>query len=172
MCYSLSMCNPQIALILVSHLFFQFVPIGYIASIILGNYNPTFGARYQHRNMTTPHSVYVTLQIPPRGMELLRASNLQITQWESKDPLPREELLKNVKGKDAVFCAITDRIDKEFLDAAGNQFTQVVFTGSFWHKLYGLCFLEAERKCINRKEKTTSLYIYMFLFFIIFHNCF
>ncbi|CAO3586728.1 unnamed protein product [Absidia cylindrospora] len=35
--------------------------------------------------------------------------------------MPREELLTSVKGVDAIFCLLTDRIDKTVLDAAGPQ---------------------------------------------------
>lgn len=35
--------------------------------------------------------------------------------------MPREELLREIKGKDALYCALTDKIDTEVLDAAGPQ---------------------------------------------------
>lgn len=35
--------------------------------------------------------------------------------------LTREELLKNVKGRDAVLCLLTDKIDAEIFEAAGKQ---------------------------------------------------
>lgn len=33
--------------------------------------------------------------------------------------MPQAELLANVTGKNAIFCSLTDKIDKEVLDAAG-----------------------------------------------------
>ncbi|XP_076149532.1 glyoxylate reductase/hydroxypyruvate reductase isoform X2 [Alosa pseudoharengus] len=39
--------------------------------------------------------------------------------WDSDDPVPRAELLKKVKGVDALFCVLTEKIDTELLDAAG-----------------------------------------------------
>lgn len=39
--------------------------------------------------------------------------------WHSNEPVPREELLKKVQGKDAIFCALTDIIDVELLEHAG-----------------------------------------------------
>ena len=33
--------------------------------------------------------------------------------------MPREELLKQVAGTNAIYCSLTDKIDKELLDAAG-----------------------------------------------------
>jgi glyoxylate/hydroxypyruvate reductase len=40
--------------------------------------------------------------------------------WSEERPVPREELMKQVQGKDALFCMLTDKIDKELLDSAGN----------------------------------------------------
>lgn len=39
--------------------------------------------------------------------------------YDEKKPIPRAELLKRIVGKDAIFCMVTDKIDREFLDAAG-----------------------------------------------------
>jgi glyoxylate/hydroxypyruvate reductase len=39
--------------------------------------------------------------------------------WENDEPIPRDELLKRVKGVDAIFCLLTENIDAELLDAAG-----------------------------------------------------
>lgn len=63
-------------------------------------------------------SVYVTRRVPQSGIDLL-SKHCNITQWNSDDPIPRAELLKNVAGKDALFCLLTEKIDDEVLDAAG-----------------------------------------------------
>jgi len=42
-----------------------------------------------------------------------------VTTWTQECPPPREELLKAVVGKDAIFCNLVDEIDKTLLDAAG-----------------------------------------------------
>lgn len=39
--------------------------------------------------------------------------------WHQASTVPRIELLKNVIGKDALFCTLCDKIDAEVLDAAG-----------------------------------------------------
>ena len=67
---------------------------------------------------TVKPKVYVTRNVPPKGMELL-SDCCDVTQWESDEPVPREELLKQVQGVDALFCLLTERIDDELLDAAG-----------------------------------------------------
>lgn len=39
--------------------------------------------------------------------------------WTGPGPVPRDELMKNISGKDALFCLLTDRVDAELLDKAG-----------------------------------------------------
>lgn len=62
--------------------------------------------------------VYVTRRVPEIGLQIL-SPHCEISQWQSDDPVPRHELLKNVSGKDALFCLLTDKIDKEVLEQAG-----------------------------------------------------
>lgn len=50
---------------------------------------------------------------------MLLKNRCDVTSWSEEIPVPREELLKNVGGKDAIFCALTDKIDAEVLDQAG-----------------------------------------------------
>jgi glyoxylate/hydroxypyruvate reductase len=39
--------------------------------------------------------------------------------WNEPKPVPRDFFLQNVRGVDAIYCLITDKIDAELLDAAG-----------------------------------------------------
>ncbi|KAH7703432.1 Glyoxylate reductase/hydroxypyruvate reductase, partial [Aphelenchoides avenae] len=41
-----------------------------------------------------------------------------VHQWEQPGQMPREQLLKELRDTDALFCLLHDRIDKEVLDAA------------------------------------------------------
>lgn len=43
----------------------------------------------------------------------------ELTSWNECCPVPRNELLQNIRGKDALFCLLTDKIDSELLDEAG-----------------------------------------------------
>lgn len=36
-----------------------------------------------------------------------------------KQVMPKEEIIKSVKGKSAIFCCLNDKIDKDVLHAAG-----------------------------------------------------
>ncbi|XP_061883236.1 glyoxylate reductase/hydroxypyruvate reductase b [Entelurus aequoreus] len=74
-----------------------------------------------HREMSNLSRVYVTRQIPPDGLRILRESGqVEFDLWDSDDvPVPRKELLQKVKGVDALLCVLTEKIDAELLDAAG-----------------------------------------------------
>lgn len=65
-------------------------------------------------------NVYITRKIPEPAIELLR-QYFDIEINPNDCVLPREELLSKVKGRDAVLCLLTDSIDAEVFDAAGEQ---------------------------------------------------
>jgi hypothetical protein len=68
-------------------------------------------------------SVYITRRVPPKGLTMLQERQLEISQWNSDAPVPQDELIRNVAGKDALFCLLTDKIDKNVIQAAGNDTT-------------------------------------------------
>ena len=64
--------------------------------------------------------VYVTRRIPDEAIKLLQKHfDVEINPCDRV--LLRGELLEKVKGKDGVLCLLTDNIDKEILDAAGDK---------------------------------------------------
>ncbi|MFP5342719.1 MAG: 2-hydroxyacid dehydrogenase [Candidatus Limnocylindria bacterium] len=64
--------------------------------------------------------VFVSRIIPDEGLDLVRAS-CDMDLWEDELPPPRDELLRRVAGVDGALTLLTDRVDDEFLDAAGPQ---------------------------------------------------
>ena len=64
--------------------------------------------------------VVVTNRIPESGMAKLRAEH-EVRAWEHEECISREEALRLVAGADAVLTLLTERVDGEFLDAAGPQ---------------------------------------------------
>ncbi|XP_017856123.1 PREDICTED: glyoxylate reductase/hydroxypyruvate reductase [Drosophila arizonae] len=75
----------------------------------------------QKVSMSSQPNVYVTRpDVDDSGLELLRKS-CNVSTWSQPLPVPRDELLRQVKGKDALYCALTDKIDAAVLDAAGTQ---------------------------------------------------
>ena len=67
---------------------------------------------------STRPRVFVARRIPDAGLApILAACSADV--WEDELPPPRDELLRRVSGCDGVLTLLTDRVDDEFLDAAG-----------------------------------------------------
>ncbi len=62
--------------------------------------------------------VFVSRVIPDEGLDRVRAA-CEMDLWTEELPPPRDELLRRVAGRDGVLTLLTDRVDDEFLDAAG-----------------------------------------------------
>ncbi|WP_153395077.1 2-hydroxyacid dehydrogenase [Ornithinicoccus halotolerans] len=64
--------------------------------------------------------VVVTGRVPQPALEALTATH-EVDLWDAEDPIPREELLRRVAGADALVTLLTEQVDGELLDAAGEQ---------------------------------------------------
>jgi glyoxylate reductase len=64
--------------------------------------------------------VVVTGRIPQVALNLLRGEH-EVSGWDSTEQISRVELLNRVRGADAIVSLLTERIDAEVLDAAGEQ---------------------------------------------------
>jgi len=64
--------------------------------------------------------VFVARRIPEAGLTIVSGAT-DATVWPDDLPPPRDELLRSVAGCDGVLTLLTDRVDDEFLDAAGPQ---------------------------------------------------
>ena len=65
-------------------------------------------------------NVFVSRIIPEEGLAVIRAA-CEMDLWDGDLPPPRDELLRRVAGCDGVLTLLTDRVDDEFLDAAGKK---------------------------------------------------
>jgi len=65
--------------------------------------------------------VFITRLIPEAGPKMLREKGFEVEVSEIDGVMPREELLKRVKGADAILSLLTDKMDGELFDAAGPQ---------------------------------------------------
>jgi lactate dehydrogenase-like 2-hydroxyacid dehydrogenase len=73
--------------------------------------------------MTRP-KVFVARIIPREGLDaVLGACDAQV--WQGEAGPPRDELLRAIAGCDGVLTMLTDRVDDEFLDAAGARLSVV-----------------------------------------------
>jgi glyoxylate reductase len=62
--------------------------------------------------------VYVTRKIPEPALSIL-SKECNVTLNRTSRPASRDEIIKNVIGKDAILCTVSDKIDAEVMDAAG-----------------------------------------------------
>jgi glyoxylate reductase len=60
--------------------------------------------------------VLLTRMFPELGAELLKKAGFSVTLWNEDRPMSPNELLENAKVHDALFCTLTDKIDREFLN--------------------------------------------------------
>ncbi|KAK6628203.1 hypothetical protein RUM43_002015 [Polyplax serrata] len=68
------------------------------------------------------YSVFVTRpDIPKIAFDILEKKGYKVSTWTEERPVPRSVLLKEVKGKDALLCVLTDTVDLEILNAAGSN---------------------------------------------------
>jgi glyoxylate reductase len=64
--------------------------------------------------------VFVTRIIPDAGLKRIRElANTEI--WPEDEPPPYEVLLEKLKGIAGLVCLLTDRIDRKFIEAAGES---------------------------------------------------
>jgi lactate dehydrogenase-like 2-hydroxyacid dehydrogenase len=64
--------------------------------------------------------VFVTRCIPDIGLEKLHAA-CQVDVWQGGLPPERDVLMEKVRGVDGILCLLSDRVDREVMDAAGSQ---------------------------------------------------
>lgn len=68
-----------------------------------------------------PARVLVTRRVPPPAVEMLQADGLSVDLVDQDDPLPRVDLLKRVAGARGLVTMLSEKVDAELLDAAGDQ---------------------------------------------------
>src|SRR6476661_10690457 len=90
---------------------------------------------------TSRPRVFVSRIIPSEGLESVRSA-CEMDLWEEELPPPRDELLRRVAGVVGVLTLLTDRVDDEFLDAAGPGLkvvsnTRSASTTSTWPRARG-----------------------------------
>jgi glyoxylate reductase len=72
------------------------------------------------------YKIFATRSIHDAGIKLLKANkNVDLEIYERDQLIPRKELLKRVRGKDVILSLLTDKIDKDVMDAAGPQLKMI-----------------------------------------------
>ncbi len=62
----------------------------------------------------------MTRIIPNKGLDIVR-DFCEVDLWQDELPPSRDEMLKHVQGVDGLLSLLTDRVDGEVMDAAGEQ---------------------------------------------------
>lgn len=70
--------------------------------------------------MTSKPRVFVSRVIPAAGLDKIKAE-CDVDVWPERMPPPYEVLTERVKGVDGLLCLLTDRVDGDLMDAAGEQ---------------------------------------------------
>ncbi len=67
--------------------------------------------------------IFVTRRIPDAGLHVLHNAfgKDAVDVYPSDDMIPREDLLREVRGVEAIFLILTEKMDVEVFDAAGSQ---------------------------------------------------
>lgn len=55
----------------------------------------------------------------------------QVEVWGKPSPIPRDELLKRIKGKNGIYCMLTEKLNSEFFEAAGKNILAVIYFNHF-----------------------------------------
>jgi len=64
--------------------------------------------------------IFVTRKIPKAGINLLKKKyNVKVSPHDRV--LSKKKIMQNVKGVDAILCLLTDTIDEDIMDAAGDK---------------------------------------------------
>jgi len=61
--------------------------------------------------------IYITRKIPPIAEVLLKKNGFEVDSYKKDRPITKEELIKNVKTIDGLISLLTDKINKEIIDA-------------------------------------------------------
>jgi len=64
--------------------------------------------------------IFITRQIPEKGIKILKDKGWDVSVGP-EGKISQEELLEGVKGVDAILSVLTEKIDGEVMEAAGNQ---------------------------------------------------
>ena len=68
----------------------------------------------------TRKKVFVTTRLPEEALNLLK-SKFEVEVWPEETPPPRSLLIEKVKEIDGLCCLLTDKIDEEVIEAAGEN---------------------------------------------------
>jgi glyoxylate reductase len=70
--------------------------------------------------------VFITRMIPDEGIKMLKKQKgIKVEIYETDKKIPRRELLKRVKGAHIILSILTEKMDAQVMDAAGEQLEMI-----------------------------------------------
>ncbi|XP_018323796.2 glyoxylate reductase/hydroxypyruvate reductase [Agrilus planipennis] len=82
-------------------------------------------ALYHHRvydmEKKPDHSVFITTKIDEEAKKILKDANFDVHEWTAPEPIPKNNLIRELEGKDALFCTLNDKVDDEVLSKVGTK---------------------------------------------------
>jgi len=75
----------------------------------------------QDLSKTSRKKVFVTRKLPEAAIKILE-TEFDVKVWDKEAPPPKTLLLKEVKRVNGLICLLTEKIDEEVINAAGEQF--------------------------------------------------
>jgi glyoxylate reductase len=64
--------------------------------------------------------VFISRMFPEIGPELLKTTGFSVTSWDKDRPMTQDEFIAKARHQDALFCTLSDKIDKRFLNECSN----------------------------------------------------
>jgi len=71
-------------------------------------------------SMSSRKKVFVTRRLPEKAMKILE-SKFDVKVWTEEMPPPKSVLIEEAKKVDGLICLLTEKIDAEVINAAGEQ---------------------------------------------------
>ncbi len=68
-------------------------------------------------NDSKAKKVFASRAFPQVAIDLLKEAKLEVRVWQLDRPMTQDELIHECQKSDALICMLSDRIDKEFLNA-------------------------------------------------------
>jgi len=62
--------------------------------------------------------IFITMRLPEEGLKMLDEHEVEI--FEGDAPPSKQEIIEGTRGKDALICLLTDKIDSEVMNASSN----------------------------------------------------
>lgn len=75
--------------------------------------------RLFHTSSVLTRKVVATRKLLERSQKRLENQGFELIQWPHDSSMPREKLIRDIKGAEGLICMLSDKIDADVFNAAG-----------------------------------------------------